>query len=180
MNKRMLAGIALLGSLALGVACTVVWRTMSKRYIARWERLPGGDASASKEGGSAGNICIISHVSRPWEISACADVHLVPDIYRAIGVDENHIIRWQDEHGFDSGGVDPTGTLLAPGYPIFSRLAWTLIEPVYLQGHDLSELMQEAKRISLQSNDPVVQANLRMLTALAERALAESKVLRLG
>jgi hypothetical protein len=180
MNKRMLAGIALLGSLALGAACTVVWRTMSKRYIARWEKFPGGDSSTSKEAEGTGNICIVSHVSRPWEISACADVHLVPDVYRAMGVDESHIVRWQDEHGFDSGGVDPTGTLLAPGYPIFSRLAWTLIEPVYLQGQDLSELMQEAKRISLQSNDPVLQANLRKLTVLAERALVESKALRLG
>jgi hypothetical protein len=179
MNKRVVLSAVLFGALAFVIVCAVVWRNMSKKYIARWDMPSGGSASKSLSRMS-GNVCIVPHAQGASEPSACADVHLFPGVYGAIGVDENRIVKWQNENGFDSGGIDRSGQLLAPGYPIFSRLAWTVVEPVNLEGNELSELLEEAKRASLESSDPTVQANLNKLSSLAERAQAESKVLRIG
>jgi hypothetical protein len=179
MNKRVLVSTALFGVLALTIACAILWRNMSRKYIARWD-MPSDRTAAKSVEKVRGNVCIVQHAHGPSEPSACADVHLFPHVYDAIGVDENRIIKWQNKNGFDSGGVDQTGALLAPGYPLFSRLAWTVVEPVYLEGNELSELLEESKRALVRSNDPVVRANLDKLSALAARAKQESKVLRIG
>lgn len=177
MNQRLVVGIALFGALALGVGCTVLWRSMSRKYIAKWD-MPAGGTASKPVVNRQGNVCIVQHAQGVSEPLACADVQFFPGVYDAIGVNESRIVKWQNENGFDSGGVDRTGELLAPGYPIFSRLAWTLIDPVYLQGNDLSALLEETKRISQNSADPAVKANLDKLSALAEQAQQESKVLR--
>jgi hypothetical protein len=176
MNKKAVMSTVLLGLVVLGLGCAVVWRNMSRKYIAKWDMPKGG--AARPPANTHGNVCIVQNADGTSEPLACADVHLFPAVYSAIGVDENTIGKWQDEHGFHSGGVTPTGALLAPDYPIFSRLAWTLIDPVYLQGDDLPALLEESKRIAEGSNDPAVRANLDRLLTLAEKAKAESKVLR--
>ena len=174
MNKKAVMSTALLGLTVVVLGCAVLWRSMSKKYIAKWD-MPSGSTSAAI---AHGNVCIVQHPHGTSQTLACANVHLFPGVYSAIGVDEGKVIKWQDEHGFHSGGAAPDGALLAPEYSIFSRLAWTHIDPVYLQGEDLSALLKETKRISETSNDPAVRHNLEKLSALALRAQQESKVLR--
>jgi hypothetical protein len=125
-----------------------------------------------------GNVCIVDSADGLAPPLSCADVHLFPGVYRALGVDQSRIVQWQRENGFDSSGVDRDGALLAPGYPILSRLAWTAIDPVYLGGNELPQLLEESKRASTKSNNPIVQANLDKLASLAARAHKESKILR--
>ncbi len=173
MNKKAVVSAALLGLMVVGVGCAIVWRTMSKRYIAKWD-MPRESASA----GAHGNVCIVQHPDGTAEALGCADVHLFPGVYSAIGVSESTLIKWQDEHGFHSGGIAPDGSVLAPEYPILSRLAWTHIDPVYLQGADLSALLEETKRVSQTSDDATVRANLEKLSALATEAQQRSQVLR--
>jgi hypothetical protein len=177
MNKRLVVGVALFAGVALGIGCTVLWRSMSRKYIAKWDIPAGGTASKPATSGQ-GNVCIVQHAHGASEPLACANVQFFPGVYNAIGVDESRIVKWQNDNGFDSGGVDRTGALLAPGYPIFSRLAWTQIDPVYLQGNDLSMLLEESKRISESSANPAVKASLEELLTLATKAQEESKVLR--
>jgi len=164
--------------LALGFVCAgaLVWRNLSKKYIIGW-RMPF-HAAKPQQSQLAGNVCIVQHPDGTSQALGCADVHLFPGVYSAIGVTENTVIKWQDEHGFHSGGVAPDGSLLAPEYPILSRLAWTHIDPVYLQGEDLSALLEETKRVSEASNDPAVRGNLDKLSALATEAQQRSHVLR--
>ena len=172
MRRKPILGTVLLGLIVLGIGCTVVWRNMSRKYIPRWD-MPKETSKPLH-----GNVCIVQHPDGTSEPLACAEVHLFPGVYDTIGVDENRFRKWQDEHGFHSGGVAPDGALLAPDYPIFSCLAWTNIDPVYLQGNDLSTLLEEAKRISEISSDPVARHNLDKLAALAEKAQQDSQVLR--
>lgn len=179
MNKRVVLSTVIIGVLGVVILCAMVWRNMSGKYIARWN-MPRGGASSRSEANVSGNVCILPHSKGASEPSACADVHFFPGVYSAIGVDESRIIEWQNKNGFDSGGVDRSGALLAPGYPLFSRLAWAVVEPVYLQGNELSELLEESKRAATESTDPVVRANLQTLSTLAEKAQAESQVLRIG
>lgn len=174
MNKKAVVSATLLGLMVIGLGCAVLWRTMSKRYIAKWD-MPRESASAA---GAHGNVCIVQHPDGTAQALGCAEVHLFPSVYSAIGVSESAVVKWQDEHGFHSGGVAPDGSVLAPEYPILSRLAWTHIDPVYLQGADLSALLEEAKRVSQASDDPTVRANLEKLSALATEAQQRSQVLR--
>ena len=77
---------------------------MSRKYIARWD-MPPDSISPNSVGKSIGNVCIVPHAHGAPEPIACGDVELFPGVYGAIGVDENRIIKWQNENGFDSGGV---------------------------------------------------------------------------
>jgi len=173
MKKQTVMGTGLLVLVVLGIGCAVVWRNMSRKYILRWD-MPRGVASKPLRG----NVCIVQHPNGTSEPLACAEVSLFPGVYDTIGVDQDRFRKWQDEHGFHSGGVAPDGALLAPEYPILSRLAWTNIDPVYLQGADLSALLEEAKRVSNASSDAAVKANLDKLSALAMEAQQRSQVLR--
>lgn len=177
MNKKMVISISLFGIVAVTLICTAIWRNWSGKYIIAWH-LPFCSVASNPAEKANGNVCVVQHANMTGKPLACADVYLFPHVYEAIGVDEKRMIKWQNENGFDSGGVDCTGALLAPGYPIFSRLAWTIVNPVYLQGEELSRLLEESKRISEQSNDPAVRANLDKLTVLAIKAQQDSKVLR--
>jgi hypothetical protein len=173
MRKQTVMGTGFLVLVVLGIGCAVVWRNMSRKYILRWD-MPRGTASKPLRG----NVCVVQHPNGTSEPLACADVNLFPGVYDTIGVDQDRFRKWQDKHGFHSGGIAADGELLAPEYPILSRLAWTNIDPVYLQGADLSALMEEAKRVSEASNDATVRANLDKLSALATEAQQHSQVLR--
>jgi hypothetical protein len=177
MDKRTAIITALVCAATVVLVCAVLWRDLSKKYVIRWN-MPFHAARSKSPTEARGNVCVVDSAYPPSIPSACADVYLFPNIYGAIGVDEGQIIKWQNENGFDSGGVDPVGTLLAPDYPIFSRLAWTLMDPVYLKGDELSALLEESKRISERSHDPAVRASLHRISALAAKAQQESKVLR--
>jgi hypothetical protein len=177
MNKRILVSSVLIGVFAMTVICAAVWRHWSRRYIVEW-RLPFRSRIPSPGTKAVGNVCIFQHAGATGEPLICANVDLFPHVYGAIGVSEKRMIGWQNKYGFDSGGIDPTGAFLAPGYPVFSRLAWTQIAPVYLQGEELSSLLEECKRISVASDDPSVKTTLNRLVALAEKAQADSNVLR--
>jgi hypothetical protein len=173
MKKQSVMGTGLLVLVVLGIGCAVVCRNMSRKYILRWD-MPRGVASKPLRG----NVCVVQHPNGTSEPLTCAEVSLFPDVYDTIGVNQDQFRKWQDEHGFHSGGAAPDGALLAPEYPIFSRLAWTNIDPVYLQGADLAALLEETKRVSEASNDTVVKANLDKLSALAMEAQQRSQVLR--
>lgn len=172
-EKKIVMGTVLFGLAVLGSGCVAVWRNMSGKYILRWD-MPKDVASKPLRG----NVCVVQHPNGTSEPLACADLNLFPGVYDTIGVDQNRFRKWQDDHGFHSGGVAPDGALLAPEYPIFSRLAWTNIDPVYLQGAEISALLEEARRVSSASNDATVRANLDKLSALATEAQQRSQVLR--
>jgi hypothetical protein len=172
-KKQTVMGTGLLVLVVLGIGCAVVWRNMSRKYILRWD-IPKEVASKPLRG----NVCVVQHPNGTSAPLACAEVSLFPGVYDTIGADQDRFRKWQDEHGFHSGGVTSDGALLAPGYPILSRLAWTNIDPVYLQGGDLSGLLEEVKRVSEASNDATVRANLDKLSALATKAQQGSQVLR--
>jgi hypothetical protein len=179
MKKKAVIIGAVIGVAALALVGTALWKNLSRKYLIGWS-LPFHTTRSNRPEGTrvAANVCIVGRSHEASEPSACAEISLFPHVYETIGVDKNRIITWQNENGFDSGGVDRTGALLAPGYPIFSRLAWTLIDPVYLQGDELSALLEESKRASAESSDPAVRANLEKLASLAEKAQQESAVLR--
>jgi hypothetical protein len=179
MSRNSAIGTTALGAFVLVLLCILLWKNWTRKYIVKWHN-PLGKVTETTSGKIEGNVCIIESTKEPSTPLACTIVQFFPAIYDAIGVNGDRLVKWQNENGFHSGGVDRSGALLAPGYPIFSRLAWTLIDPVDLRGDELSGLQEESKRISAESTDPVVKANLERLSELAARAQKESKALRIS
>jgi hypothetical protein len=155
----------------------VWWRNISRKYIVEWTS--PFHANKLSRADATGNVCIVDSKDQN-KISDCAVIPLFPNIYAVLGVDETRVRNWQNENGFDSKGVDRDGQLLAPGYPIFSSLAWSVVEPAYLKGTALSQFLSEINRASSASEDAVARTNLRKLAEVVARAQAESKVLRIG
>lgn len=160
--------------LVIGIAS---WRNMSRKYVMGWKSPFHVNKRDNAE--AIGNVCIVDSENQN-EISDCAVIPMFPNVYAALGVDDARVSNWQNENGFDSKGVNRDGQLLAPGYPIFSSLAWSVVEPVSLSGATLSKFLSEINRAYDASEDAVARMNLRRLAEVAAKAEAESKILRIG
>jgi hypothetical protein len=178
MGRRMAVAIVAFVALTLALTCATLWRNMSRKYVIGW-RPPFARGSSESQEMSSGNVCIVDRIHPQSKPLSCEEIDLFPSVFGAIGVNESRIAQWQKDNGFYSRGVNRTGTLIAPGYPIFSRLIWTHIESVvYLQGNELSEFLAEVKQALAASNDPLTRARLDRLAILASKAQQESKILR--
>jgi hypothetical protein len=176
MNKRVMLISAITAAAVIGIL-VFAWMNWSRKYMVRWH-MPfrrGNSVQAV-----TGNVCVEPEGGVSYSPSDCAEVLLFPHVYSAIGVDEQRFIAWQEADGFHSEGIDRAGNLLAPGYPTFSRLAWTVIDPVSLRGDELSDLIEECNRIRQRSTDPKVLLSIDRLVDLAGKAKRESKALRLS
>ncbi len=107
-------------------------------------------------------------------------IHAFNEIYAAIGVQPQDFERWENAHGMYSQGVDATGAMLAPGYPILSKVASMYIDPVTLTSAETSALVQECQRAILNSANESAKHELGAIGALAEKALSNSAVIEFG
>ena len=102
------------------------------------------------------------------------------EIYAAIGVLPQDFERWENAHGMYSLGVDATGAMLAPGYPILSKVASMYIDPVTLTNAETAALVQECQQAMLKSANESARHELAAISALAEKALTNSAVVQFG
>ncbi len=174
-NKVILLSGGIISFIIAGVI-VFSWMNWSRNYIVRWH-MPLGAKHTKSEVVNA-NVCIEPKAGEELHAADCAEVLFFPHLYSSIGVSEQTVIQWQESNGFHSEGVDRMGNILAPGYPIFSRLAWTVIDPVYLSGGELQELIDECVRIRQQAHDPVALSNVSKILDLASRAQSQSRTLR--
>lgn len=177
-NAKTLVGIAL-SAVVLAVVGLFLWKDLSKRYRISF-RLPFKEARPINPARKTlnGNVCVLDKPDIACVPYECADIQFFPRVYEAMGVNSSRMVEWQNSNGFDSGGIDRFGHLLAPGYPIFSRIAFSTTQPVYLKGEDLRMLLEETVRVSEATRDPVALASLRRLAHLASEALTQSRTLR--
>jgi hypothetical protein len=174
-NKAIILSGVIVSFIVVGVV-VFSWMNWSKNYIVRWH-MPSSAKHTKSEIANA-NVCIEPKAGEELSAADCAEVLFFPHLYSSIGVSEQRVIQWQESNGFHSEGVDRTGNILAPGYPIFSRLAWTVIDPVYIGGDELQELIAECVRIRQQAQDPVALSNVSKILDLASRAQSQSRTLR--
>jgi hypothetical protein len=107
-------------------------------------------------------------------------IHAFNEIYAAIGVQPQDFQRWENTHGMYSEGVDATGAMLAPGYPVLSKVASMYIDPVTLTSAETTALVQECQRAMLNSSSESAKHELEAISSLAEKALANSAVIQFG
>jgi hypothetical protein len=107
-------------------------------------------------------------------------IHAFNEIYASIGVQPRDFERWENTHGMYSPGVGANGEMLAPGYPILSKVASMYIDPVTLTCAETAALVQECQRAILGSASEPAKQELEAIRTLAERALSNSAVIQFG
>jgi hypothetical protein len=107
-------------------------------------------------------------------------IHAFNEIYAAIGVHPQDFERWENTHGMYSPGVDANGEMLAPGYPILSKVAYMYIDPVTLTSAETTDLVQECHRAIMNSATESAKRELEAIGSLAEKALSNSAVIQFG
>ena len=107
-------------------------------------------------------------------------IHAFNEIYAAIGVTQKEFAEWEGKHGMDSAGRDEAGNMLAPGYPVLSKVAWMYIDPVTLTSAETTALVQECQRAILNISSESAKRELEAISSLAEKALSNSAVIQFG
>lgn len=107
-------------------------------------------------------------------------IYAFNDIYAAIGVTQKDFAKWENRHGMDSTGIDEAGNMLAPGYPVLSKVAWMYIDPVMLTSAETSSLIQECHRAIVNSTNESAKLELEAISSLAEKAFSNSAVIQFG
>jgi hypothetical protein len=102
------------------------------------------------------------------------------EIYMTIGVTTERFQSWTKEFGCDSLGSDAHGSLLAPGFPIFSKVAWMFVDPIDLSESEAGDLLRECDKAMLKSTNQAAIEELIRIRNLALEATKRHSRLRFG
>jgi hypothetical protein len=80
----------------------------------------------------------------------------------------------------DSLGVGTDGSLLIPGFPVFSKVAWTYIDHVDLSDAETRDLVSECESAVANTDDASASELFGQIHDLALEAIQESATLRFG
>lgn len=80
----------------------------------------------------------------------------------------------------DSLGVATDGSLLVPGFPVLSKVAWTYIDPVDLSDVETRHLVAECERAMTGTADESAREIFREIRDLAVEAVQQAGTLRFG
>src|SRR6266481_2117952 len=119
-------------------------------------------------------------VSLGTDITGHVEIRSYSAIYAAIGVTSKRLSEWQSRYGLDSLGVGENGELLAPGFPILSKVAWMFIDPVDLSDSESRDLITECEKAILRAEDSEAREELAQIRTLALTALERRAVIRFG
>jgi hypothetical protein len=78
----------------------------------------------------------------------------------------------------DCLGPGEDGEYFAPGFPVFSKVAWMFIDPVDLSSDETRDLIHECTRALQSAEDEEVGTLLRAIRELAEIALKAGDQIR--
>jgi hypothetical protein len=102
------------------------------------------------------------------------------NIYNSIGVTPERRNKWEEKYGMDSHGSDGQGGYLAAGFPVFSKVAWTYIDPIELSRKETLELIEECTQLIALSGHAVAKEEAERIQQFAQRAISKSLVVRFG
>lgn len=123
-------------------------------------------------------MCVVDPVSGR-ELAACVAIREYDAIYRAVGVTAARFEQWMKAYGVDSLGVGHDGALLAPGYPVFSKVAWLYVDQVDLSHDETVQLIRECELAMASADDPAAKEALDRIRHAALFAIEKSARLRL-
>ena len=106
-----------------------------------------------------------------WELGA---------IYSTIGAGRETFAKWEEKYGMDSLGVGEGGILLAPGFPMFSKIAWMYVDPVILSPSETKQLLNEIETLLNRVGNSDTREELEGIREVATMAIAREAPLRIG
>jgi hypothetical protein len=139
-----------------------------------------GTHENSKNPAPLGVVRVVAPSSSEKTATESIGIHAFNEIYAALGVHPQDFERWENTHGMYSPGVDANGEMLAPGYPVLSKVASMYIDPVTLTSAETTALVQECQRAIFNSASESAKHELEAISSLAEKALANSAVIQFG
>ena len=101
-------------------------------------------------------------------------------IYEAVGATPVRMTEWHRSNGYDSLGVGEGGLILAPDYPVFSKVIDMFIDPVDLSMDETEQLILECCRAELRTEHEGARRGLAEIRDLAVTAIRRNAVLRFG
>ena len=110
----------------------------------------------------------------------CVGIWAFNDIYASIGVTSREFKEWEDKYGMSSLGTDGSGHNIAPGYPVFSKIAWMSIDPITLTAAETQILEEECDRAIPHSVSESARRELENLRDLAKKSRSLSYVVQFG
>jgi hypothetical protein len=127
-----------------------------------------------------GIVCLVDPNALMKSPQDCIGIWAFNELYESIGVGRQEFKRWEDKYGMASLGIDSTGTSLAPGYPVLSKVAWMSIDPVMLTREETVDLIKECKRAATNAVNAEAKTDLDSIRGLAEKALSMSAAIQFG
>jgi len=112
--------------------------------------------------------------------SARVEIYAYSAIYDAVGVTSERFEQWHRRYGYDSLGVGEGGLVLAPDYPVFSKVMDMFVDPVDLATNEAEQLILECCRAELRTEDEDARRELKEIRDLAVTAIRQNAVLRFG
>lgn len=101
-------------------------------------------------------------------------------LFHGVGLDDRHFIDWQLRYGVDSLGRAPSGELLIPDFPMFSKISGMHIDPVSLDAAEIGQLIDECDRGMITATGTLAAEYLSAIRAFAEQARTVGCHLRFG
>jgi len=112
--------------------------------------------------------------------STRVEIHAYNAIYDAVGVTSERLEEWHRLYGYDSLGVGEGGLMLAPDYPVFSKVIDMFVDPIDLATNEVEQLILECAQAELRTEDEVARRELKEIRGLAVTAIRQNAVLRFG
>lgn len=167
--------------LAVGLACLVLKMAFGVHFGVGRSRMEDRLPTNNKQlQAPLGVVRVIYPGSSDGAKTDSVGIHAFNEIYAAVGVTRQEFAEWENLHGMDREGVDEAGNMLAPGYPVLSKVAWMYINPVTLTSAETSALIQECRRAIANSTSEPAKNEPEPIRSLPEKALSNSAVLQLG
>ena len=108
------------------------------------------------------------------------EINAYAAIYDAVGVTAARFDEWHRLYGYDSLGVGEGGSILAPDYPVFSKVIDMFVDPVDLAMDETEQLILECWRAELRTEDEGARRELAEIRNLAATAIRQNAMLRFG
>jgi hypothetical protein len=82
------------------------------------------------------------------DASSRVEIRPYSAIYESVGVTAARYQEWHSSYGYDSLGIGVDGAILAPSYPIFSKVVDMFVDPVDLSGRKQSYSFRSATALN--------------------------------
>jgi hypothetical protein len=134
--------------------------------------------SLKEKGMSAAAIGVVTMLGPNSGGIGHVELRAYNQVYAAIGVDRRRFSAWLAVNG--PNGVGKNGEVLAPSFPVLSKVAWMYVDPIDLTMDEMRSLIGECERAAARTSDSEALRELLAVRTFVDDALTRSAPVRFG